>query len=594
MSNSQSVTPTKRGRSRASDIEEPPRKRQARIPTSNHPHAAGQFDALSIPAPKTIADMPPEIMGYIFDMLIPPPNFIRAKTYSNAPWTSDVWRGIMSTKRRIVRVCRTWYMLAIFYLYREIAITHMKTARLLRRTLTKTPQLGHRVRCISHLSPTDAGGLFDDDTLYPDLRRIFALCPKVVRMNLFPPPGQLLSDHLFPNLPQTLTALDISSYHAAAFPAVVATALQANCGHLRELRLPEEATTGALSFPHLHTLHLTLWHGTPLPLCKWSLPKLQRVTFSNQSRTSSVEPRATVQALIAKTASFLQRDAHGLQLTYLAFPAGTDPGPEPDSDDDDPDADLVPDYAPLLAACPAITHLVLPAYYRNTAPAPHAAIEWLDLLAARDGLELDDGVLRPEQWARLRGLRRLDVGLERIIVDVPVALSPQVREAQVLKWPGMEIVQSVRDDGSVDVREGGAADVAARKLIQANEERARRQISWDHGLIEHGPGTDDGESEGESDEHDVFGAGGGSPSADENSASANEDNASTDEHSASAEEDGQSADVNDSDEVSALVVYDGPRFQDGFRQVLQAALPERLFLRFERAVMNFMAGSDES
>ncbi|KAJ6599704.1 hypothetical protein DFH09DRAFT_1355819 [Mycena vulgaris] len=432
-----STSPPKRRRSESRDRDQPPSKRHVKTSISETSRlSSGPSSAF---AGKTIASLPTELLDYIFELVLPPEYLLRprrctfvhgssAVNVSNAAkvYTENTaWHESMLSKKGLVSVCRDWYLRGTSHLYRNIIIKDLHTLDLLSRTLTAQPHLGGFVRTITFTIRVE---LFWDE-VYEDLARIFTLCPKLVRVNDLPPkfdpgekgfPWENVEEDLappFPALPPSVTALAIGPYRNP--PSSAYDMLKDSCRWLEELHIHLDNTAAfpplPLSFPHLHTLHLTCTgHNDPkTSLAHWDMPALRNLTF----RLSQLRVRVnTLQHAVFPEYQRILK-LHGESLEYVAFPA-----PSMFSSDDL----ALCDYGPLLALCPAAARVVLPVQHRISADsAMPGTVRFLDLWSECRGPWLVEGNdLDIKTHFPAAKVRLLDCVFENIVHELPRAVDP--------------------------------------------------------------------------------------------------------------------------------------------------------------------------
>jgi hypothetical protein len=152
--------------------------------------------------------------------------------------------------------------------------------------------------------------------IHPDLTQILNFCPTVKIFNHlppFPPPKSFP----FPALPSTVTSLKLSIHDTLS--AVYGT-LQQCCAQLEDLSVhshdDEMIDAHKLSFPRLHTLHLTLRESTSVQSfsTEWDMLGLQRLTFNALYNNTDIDYIPTYYHILA---------VHGHSLKYVAFYRGS-------------------------------------------------------------------------------------------------------------------------------------------------------------------------------------------------------------------------------------------------------------------------------
>ncbi|KAJ7478310.1 hypothetical protein FB451DRAFT_1365881 [Mycena latifolia] len=357
--------------------------------------------------------MPPEILDYIFELLLPPAGILCPASDSDSEELNPFWQRSMLAKRTIVSVCRAWYTVGLSFLYRHIALANTSQIAALYRTLATHPELGKRVRCITFMSSLDVE-LFCEETAHEDMARIFELCPQLTRVNdLPPPPTERPWGYEHPHPCERLEELWLDTDHNPALDTL------------------------ALAFPRLHTLHLTCGSARTKALARWDMPRLRRLTFLFAEDTWAA--RGTYKEYKRILA------LHGRNLEYLAFP------------DRYPLASRPPDLGPLLALCPTVRHLVAPVGY-SLSRHVHPSVQRLDLwygVLPDDEEPVPSEVLHDEfraasakkHFPSLVGTRTLQRALLPFFTDLARAVGPHARGDW--RWalaPGLAVTQEDRGD----------------------------------------------------------------------------------------------------------------------------------------------------
>ncbi|KAJ6554235.1 hypothetical protein B0H19DRAFT_1377198 [Mycena capillaripes] len=382
------------------------------------------------PLPCFFNKLPAEIMQHIFDIMIPPENLLDSSLHCGP---ASAWCSSMVTKRSLVLVSKYWYSNALTFLYRSIVIRRPVGLLSLLDTLTTSPRLGELVRSItlaSYLSPESR----DKSTVYYSMQRLLELCPNVKSVNDLPP-FSLPVRYTFPALPSTVTFVKISPFD---HPDDILEILQLTCGQLEELSLCATDHTRVdaktLVFPRLSSLCLTIGGSINEPkpalrtfALKWRMPQLKALTFRSVAEIEHLSLSADYRHILAK---------HGKLLEYLAFPnvfpqTLNEKGME--------------DFGPLLKLCPAVKHLVLPAYASVSAADADAreAVKWLDHWCFPDYTAPKDRQHVLRGFSSLKGYRLLDTALGVVIPDLPRTFDPRIRDAWTLSFPGLVIAQEV-------------------------------------------------------------------------------------------------------------------------------------------------------
>ncbi|KAJ7153113.1 hypothetical protein C8R43DRAFT_1126953 [Mycena crocata] len=314
-----------------------------------------------VPGTSPIRRLPEEILQEIFGWVVPPESFLDSSLHCGP---NSAWCNAMVMKRSLACVSRQWYRIAIHLLYQDIVIRRMPQLTDIYDTLDSNPDLGGHIRSIRltcFVPPHWAGAIS------PTLAHIFSHCPRLTAIHDLPP-MVLPSRATLPPLPPTITCLLLNRHDDLG---AVCDTISLYCHQLQELSIPAR-DTGAFdlvnrTFPNLHTLTLVLGCQTEeIPYSRnlqsfgtrWHMPGLKSLTFSHPVRLD-----ATC-ILGLDYEHILSR--HGRRLTYLAFPAHF------------PEHAVVADFAPLLARCPVLEHVVLPDRFHITPGATYESIRFLD------------------------------------------------------------------------------------------------------------------------------------------------------------------------------------------------------------------------
>jgi hypothetical protein len=419
-------------------------------------------------------------------------------------------------------------------LYRDVTILDSLSLDALWWTFHNNPDIGQLVRGLSFMFCVKKS-LFREEKSCQDMAEILALCPRVARVDFLPPfypaYGSDPSD-IFPTIPSSVTSLSIGSH--IHLKDLGSTLLRQSCKQLQELRIPLDAHAGEylaslqFSFPHLHTLHLTC-DGTfakraPWMLTfNWKMPQLRRVTFRTRDCDISRDPAG----LVAIYSGFLR--IHGRKLTFLQFPDCPEPRHEEENN-----------YGKLLALCPALRHVVLPAWATMDDDHVFPSVRSLDLWGVRASEAVD-----MTHWPNVETVRRLDGGLKDVILDLPVALDPRVQWRK-LAWPGVALLNLERKGVSNVLDVGRVKEDELRRLAV---ERRREIFPWDERAASSASSSD---SESEGDEADADADGNG-------------------ESNAEGEPDAADGEGEDNPQLG---------LRPTLRRLLQATMPERVFARF--------------
>ncbi|KAF8217436.1 hypothetical protein K438DRAFT_1952324 [Mycena galopus ATCC 62051] len=497
--------------------------------------------APNVPAKDMINTLPPEILMEIFDLTLPPRGFLRARPFSQdlqRPKPHSAWRQSMDMNRAIIPVCKMWCQLGRRLLYRDVTILDLHGLNALWWAIYENPSLGLLVRSLSFMFAIDGR----DDGSCEDIGYIILKCPRVQRVDLFPfggsyPPHARSRSYPFP-APPTVTSLGIGS-HVRLWD--FAGALVQNCSaHLQELRIPLAALLGShwislrASLPQLHTIQVTCSgsYCQPIPprrlAANWKMPQLKRVTF--RTRDAEHTPEET-EGLLGEYKHFLQ--LYGQNVEYLQFP-----------DVGDPMIDAERNYGPVLALCPLLQHVVLPIW--ATCDRVFSTVKQLDLWCSSAAEEVDRA-----PWPNVEIIRRFDVALRDFILDAPVALDARAEwDTSQFVITGLSLVKLERNKMSDIVHiarlkdfEGGGDAIADGA---AEDEQVALALMQDDS--DSSSSDEDSDSEPDSDEPNM------------------------------GNDDGD------------LEEGDGPRpkLKPGLRRFLQATMPKRVFIRFERAVLGMV------
>ncbi|KAJ7754218.1 hypothetical protein DFH07DRAFT_959914 [Mycena maculata] len=363
--------------------------------------------------------LPAEILTHIFEMNLPPPNMFRPRRYPTGP-VNEPWVHAMATKSTVVRVCRAWYWCGVRLLYRDVVVTDKRGLLALRDAISDDERLGALIQSITIAQPLG----------YIDIAGILAFCPRVKRIALLQAPLKSYPTYsaYLTVVPQSLTTLDIAPFTAT--PMWVANLLEASCLRLEDLSLPAEDCPGfddePLSLPNLHTLSIVCLGRTETFATKWEMPRLTSLTFIGKGIAADARGLGRYFAEYTRILTH-----HGSTLTHLAFPVAYDPITSADID-----------HSPLLALCPILERLVLPAAHLVTSV--HPTIRWVDawshpmMRAAIPGVD-------KVHYPQLERVRRLDIMLSEVFADLPRDFPPGAALSAVA-YPGTELIE-IETDG---------------------------------------------------------------------------------------------------------------------------------------------------
>lgn len=264
--------------------------------------------------------------------------------------------------------------------------------------------------------------------IHPDLTQILNFCPTVKIFNHlppFPPPKPFP----FPALPSTVTSLKLSIHDTLS--AIYGT-LQQCCAQLEDLSVhshdDEMFDAPKLSFPRLHTLHLTLTGSTSVQSfsTEWDMPRLQRLTFNALYINTNSNLIPNYYHILA---------VHGRSLKYVAFYRGS----------------TVTDFAPLLAMCPVVEHVVLPPNHYVDPHRTFPLIKWVDIWSPGKPKSTND-YRECSSYPHIEGpVRFLDTALVPLMDDVPRAFAPGARGDWALTFPGLSVRQD-ESDGVITIQ----------------------------------------------------------------------------------------------------------------------------------------------
>ncbi|KAJ6524371.1 hypothetical protein B0H19DRAFT_1085354 [Mycena capillaripes] len=549
-----SIAP-KRQRSQSPHPEEPPAKRQAGF-TVAAPVKPGDLQEVNTEPVKkeavlvplgTIASLPPELMTAIFDLVVPPNNFLRARPCSfksKCDETNRAWRKSIEVKMTLIRVCRDWYWIGRLLLYRYITLLDTRSLDLLWWSFHANPDLGQLVHGLSFMFSVEPL-MFGEDKSYQDMTDILSLCPRLARVNFSPCyKYPVRPQNVLPPVPSSVTSLEIGSH--IRLKDTAPAMLRQTCSQLRELRVPLDPHAGdslvsfQFSFPHLQTLHLTCVghrsHRTAPKIltANWKMPQLKRLTFGIGEGVIPEDPIA----LYAEYSHVLR--IHGRELEYLQFPDCGTRGVEEERT-----------YGSLIALCPVVQHVVLPSwalpYMEDDEVFP--SVRSLDLWRVLDFEDIDR-----KHWPNAETIRRLDTALTDIIFDPPDALHP-CAQWKKLRWPGVELL-NLQCSGISNVLNMSQREEPKVQAAPPPQRNDPPPIPWNGRALLI--------SESDSEEMEV---------------------------DASDSDDGSEVDDTGADEEAHPAPSHTPALRRGLRRFLQATMPKQMFSRFERAVLGLVLPS---
>ncbi|TFK28526.1 hypothetical protein FA15DRAFT_700971 [Coprinopsis marcescibilis] len=386
-----------------------------------------------------IESLPLEVVELIFDRTLPP-TYLLHNVSSNISSHNTFASLLLQQQKALVLICKSWYLLAMRYLYSDIFIHWVTQLPKILRTVQENPQLGCLVKrvhlrfdCIKRKESLRAG-------LARNLSLLLSRCPNLVgtyvaelSLPAFLGPGTPTTSFLksmthleFINVP-FWAQLGPSSLAEANLPRLVPT-FSANIVHLRlDLPFGDSSPTfdsdQIFDFPLLHSLSLGIRSGNQTlvrfrRLSKWKLPSLRKLTVT------ALHDRGQ-QGFGALFILDILKD-HGKRLTYLHL-----------------NWIHVKDIQSYLDQCPQLEHLAIPSC-KNIEDkfAPHASLKWIDFWVDiweavsyhrgyREVLEKPrpDDVptvekLRSKGLKSLEGIRRLGSELNYDVIDLPLRIPP--------------------------------------------------------------------------------------------------------------------------------------------------------------------------
>ncbi|KAJ7155052.1 hypothetical protein C8R46DRAFT_1356323 [Mycena filopes] len=447
----QLVSP-KRRRSHCLSLEEPPAKRHAGSKILDQLQRAPD-----VVAKTTIQDLPLELLELILELVVPPAEWrprLEPKGFflldDGKPNPNRPWEKTMTAKKTLVLVCRDWCALRRPSLYRDITVVSTRSLDALWWTRRRNESLGRLVRSLTFNFTAEPETTFGPpETSGRDMGDIVSLCPGLTQLNLF----QSNYHHPFNahqelvQIPSTVTSLGLGDRLNVAqlVSALDSESTPGICDRLLELHLPLwriPPTEKPLSFPNLHTLHLTCTGAyeadlaedpdAPIPTATWLLPQLRRLIF----RTRSTQMRDPFREYF----HFLQR--HGHRIEYLEFPDWL------------AEHWAYTNYEALLKLCPVLRHVVLPVPARasvisgRTFPTVRRVDVWCSRAHAADADDADAAIAAlvadRTPFPNLETMpRMLDPALAEVILDLPRAFD--ARDAGFFAWPGLVVLQRERD-----------------------------------------------------------------------------------------------------------------------------------------------------
>ncbi|KDQ55591.1 hypothetical protein JAAARDRAFT_79621 [Jaapia argillacea MUCL 33604] len=307
--------------------------------------------------------------------------------------------AVLSHKRQLVLVCKSWTPVGTELLYEHVPIWRRAQLSSLLRTLQMNAGLGGLVKTLALYLFIPARQPF-----VGDLSTLVAYCSRIRRVILCPSwdPESVCASVLVSPLSSvihfdTLTHLEVNNVLAS----VTVHQVLNSCLGIQSLKLALPVVPPlAICLPQLETLHLTSMSPKAVGLrnlVTWSIPRLRALTLANYEQVA-LDP-------------FLA--AHGTYLKFLHFqlPASSD---------------LRLDDDTLSTSCPQLEHLVMPC--SGFWPTQHPTLKWLDLWEpweptfcrrAEETLK----ILQAECLPALRQVRFLDTSLSHVR-DLPRILPP--------------------------------------------------------------------------------------------------------------------------------------------------------------------------
>lgn len=360
---------------------------------------------------KLFTHPPPEILHLIFQRALPPSFLVDS---SISPGPESPWCQAMRLKKSLVRVCRAWHKVGLQVLYEDIVFRRIGQIPVFLQTLETSPDnLGDFVKRITIDSYTPRGY---DAMFSSQLARILSMCPRLFRFS-FTAPFTLAQPEVLPPLKWSITHLNFGA--ATQFPMLF-DALTHMCSGLVSLSL-HIPTVGLgdmdlfIHFDRLEELRCGVTEYSTSNLlvfgAKWSIPRLQRLTFDmngNPSGTRTALPMVAYESF-CKT--------HGAGLKFLQ---------------------IHPSYwwsmkytisvFAILEFCPKLEHLVL---HPNTLPPlSHQTVKWIDVWSphvrqSRSRRWIRDGTLSRNTFPALKTVRILDAALA-VLPDLPILIPPNL------------------------------------------------------------------------------------------------------------------------------------------------------------------------
>ncbi|KAJ7152039.1 hypothetical protein C8R46DRAFT_1197779 [Mycena filopes] len=258
-------------------------------------------------------DMPEEILLHILRLALPPSWIMDPGTYA-PPFPHPVWSSDVPRKLAFLKVCKTWYRIALELLYDNVELRHIGQMVAFTRTLEDRPELGVLVRSLKlcYYIPHYAYAALHT----AEAKKLFALCPAVTHLTFHPVLGLGLPQPALPTLSPDCAITNLDLGDAAPYGDVLPTlTLLAPTLVSLSLTLPRDyaPTHPHLTFTRLRNLRLSAAAQSTFPAAYYTLPALIRLSFRHNyplgSLPSALELAADVLAASPPTLTDLHLGA---------------------------------------------------------------------------------------------------------------------------------------------------------------------------------------------------------------------------------------------------------------------------------------------
>ncbi|KAJ7152042.1 hypothetical protein C8R46DRAFT_1357642 [Mycena filopes] len=332
-------------------------------------------------SPQMTGDMPEEILLHIFRLALPPSWILDPGTYA-PPFPHPVWSSDVPTKLAFLKVCKTWYRIALELLYENVELRHIGQMVAFTGTLEDRPELGALVRSVKlcYYIPHHAYAALHT----AEAKTLFALCPAVTHLTFYPLVGLGLLQPALPTLSPNCAITNLDLGDAAPYGDVLPTLtlLAATLVSL-SITLPRAyaPTHPHLTFTRLRNLRLSAAAQSTFPAAHYALPALAHLSFCHNYALGSLPPTLKLAADVLAASPRTLTHLHLAAVVYDLRMAHTT-------------------LADVLRLVPALTHLCATQWQLEGLVNAHAGVCALDVLC------YDDAPFHRDDKAALAEFRR--------------------------------------------------------------------------------------------------------------------------------------------------------------------------------------------